>query len=168
MQVSALTRKMVVQWLVLSVFGWLSANCRAGEGSQTMELGKLLAAVRNDGIVLVTVRPPGSPFTTIERRVVVTGPESLVALCESGNLQVLADLVDLLHDPDRAWGAEVLLAAMTGREEKQVDAFAAYPDQWWDALGKTSHQRWNAWLQETRGRLRWDPSQRLFVEAAAE
>lgn len=115
-----------------------------------MELKKLLAAVRNDRIEFATMRPPGSQFATLERRVVVTGPPELVELSASHDPQAVTHLVELLRDPERAWAAEVLLAAMTGREAKIVDAFAATPDQWWDAVGKTAYERWTAWLSQSK------------------
>jgi hypothetical protein len=129
-----------------------------------MDLKDRLAAVRNDRIQFVTSRPPGSPFATLERRVDVTGPPELVELSHHDDVKVLDELVNLLRDPDRAWAAEVLLAAMTRREEKIVDAFARTPGEWWDSVGKSAYERWRAWLGETRNRLVWDPSASAFVE----
>jgi hypothetical protein len=113
-----------------------------------MELKELLSVVRNDQVQFATMRPPGSAFTTLERRVVVTGPPELVELAASHDPQAVTHLVELLPDRDRAWAAEVLLAAITGHESKIVDTFAATPDQWWDAVGKTAHERWVNWLSQ--------------------
>jgi len=133
------------------------------KGNGQMKLDELLGAVQSDQIEFVTMRPEGSPFATLERRIVVTGPPELVELASSGDVLMLDELVKLMNDPDRAWAAGVLLAAMTRREEKMVDSFAAAPDQWWNTVGKTSHQRWSTWLKEARG-LEWDSANKVFVE----
>lgn len=129
-----------------------------------MELKDMLAAVRNDRIEFVTMRPQESEFISLERRVVVTGPAELVSLSATGNVQVLEELVNILREPDRDWAAEVLLAAMTRREEKIVDSFAATPDRWRDAVGKTAYDRWSVWLSQTKHRLVWDSENKTFVE----
>ena len=74
------------------------------------------------------------------------------------------ELVPMLKEPDRAWAALVLLAAMTRREEKIVDTFAGSPDDWWVSVGKTAHERWARWLSEARGRLVWNAEEKVFVE----
>lgn len=129
-----------------------------------MNLKDTLATVRNETIKFVTMRPPDSPFATLERRVVVTGPEALVKLIEAGDRQILHALTSLLKEPDRAWAAEVLLATLTRREEKIVDTFAATPDQWWDSVGKSAYERWSMWVQETSDRIAWDSVNKVFIE----
>ncbi len=124
----------------------------------------MLEAVRNDHIEFVTLRPPGSEFVTLERRVVVTGPSELVHLSGMGDLHVLGELIKLLKEPDRAWAAVVLLAAMTRREEKMVDSFATIPDEWWNSVGKTAYEHWNKWLKEKKEKLVWDSENKVFVE----
>jgi len=127
-----------------------------------MELTDQLDAVRNNRIQFATMRPEGSQFATLERRVVITEPQELVALSRSGDLGVLEQLVELLKDPDRAWAAMVLLAAMTRVEEKIADNYAARPQDWWDDFGKTAFARWSKWLAENREKLRWDPDNKVF------
>jgi hypothetical protein len=129
-----------------------------------MELKDMLAAVHNDTIAFVTLRPRGSPFTILMRRVVVTDPPELVALSQAGDIRALDELVAMLTDPNRAWAAQVLLAALTRREEDSVGAFAADPNDWWGSLGATAHERWSAWLHKARSTLRWDAAQNAFVE----
>jgi hypothetical protein len=131
-----------------------------------MSIEDLLEAVRNDRVEFVTTRPPGSRFALLGRRVVVTGPEELVELSRTGDPRVLEELVELLKEPDRAWAAEVLLAALTRREEEIVNSFAATPDEWWPAVGGTAHERWAEWLSGARGRLSWDAEEGNFVETA--
>jgi hypothetical protein len=128
-----------------------------------MQPKNVYALIRNDLIEFVTMRPSGSQFAILERRVVVTGPSALVELSKAGDLHVLDELLGILKEPDRAWAAEVLLAAMTRREEKIVDTFAAHPDDWWDAAGRTAYDRWNIWLKGTRDKLRWDSTEKRFV-----
>ena len=132
-----------------------------------MEVEAMFAAVRNDRIQLVTFRPPGSAFATLERRVVVTGPPELVKLSKTGDLRVLDQLVNLLSESDRAWAAVVLLAAMTGQEAKTVDVYAAHPDQWWDTVGSTAREYWSRWLDEEREKLVWDVEDSIFVEVTS-
>ncbi|HBB30367.1 MAG TPA: hypothetical protein DDZ80_26105 [Cyanobacteria bacterium UBA8803] len=129
-----------------------------------MELTDMLLAVQNERIQFATMRPPGSRYATLDRRVVVTAPPELVQLTSTGDLQVLDELVKLLQEPNRAWAAEVLLASMTQREEKMVDSFARIPEQWWDSVGKTAHERWSKWLNETREKLVWDSENKVFIE----
>lgn len=129
-----------------------------------MELKDMFAAVRNDWIEFATIRPPGSNFSILERRVIVIGPPELVNLSRTGDLFVVDELVKFLKQPDKAWAAEVLLAAMTRKEEKIVDSFAAAPNDWLDSVGKTASDRWAAWLRKARERLVWDPENKVFVE----
>jgi hypothetical protein len=129
-----------------------------------MEFRDSLSFVRNDLIQFVTMQAPGSQFTTLERRVVITGPPELVELSGSGDRRVLEELVGLLKSREKAWAAMVLLAALTGKEEKVVDMFAASPDNWRESLGKTAYDRWSLWLTESIGKLYWSSENRLFVE----
>ena len=156
---------MVGKLVLFSLTFGLVAGCHAPlERKQGMNLQDMLAAVRNDRIKFATMRPPGSQFVSLERRVIVTGPPELVELSASGDPQVLNHLVELLRDRDTGWAAEVLLVAMTRREDKIVDSFAAAPDKWWDAVGKTAYDRWNSWLNESRNKLVWDSENKVFVE----
>lgn len=129
-----------------------------------MELRDMLSAVRNDQVEFLTMSPPGSQFAILERRVVVTAPPELVELSQMGDVKVLEGLVKMLKDPDRAWAAMVLLAAMTREEEKLVDVYATNPAQWWDSIGKTEHERWSKWLKEKKQLLTWDDEDKVFVE----
>jgi hypothetical protein len=124
----------------------------------------LLDAVRNENVEFATVRPPDSEFALLDRRVVVVSPPELEQLASTGDVEVLAALVDLLRDPERAWAAEVVLSAMTRREEKEVEAFSTQPDEWWDTLGEGAHERWSTWLDGNRTRLAWDRDTGSFVE----
>ena len=84
-------------------------------------------------------------------------------LSRSGDVGVLDELVELLGDAETAWAAEVLLAAMTGREAKEVEAFAGDVDGWWEALGRGARDRWSAWLEAERDALRWDQEAGAFT-----
>jgi hypothetical protein len=129
-----------------------------------MEPKDSLNFVRNDRIKFVTMSSPDSQFATLDRRIVITGPAELIELAGKADVRVLDQLVSLLRDPDRAWAAIVLLAALTRREEKVVDAFATSPEQWWESVGKTAYDRWSEWLTGARGKLTWDADNRIFVE----
>jgi hypothetical protein len=104
----------------------------------------------------------------LDRRVVVTGPPEVVELSRSGDPRLLDALVDLLGDRDRAWAAQVLLAALTRHEEKFVESFATVPEEWWATFGATAQTRWRAWLDGARGRLTWDAEGQHFVERPSE
>jgi hypothetical protein len=129
-----------------------------------MELKNMLAAVSNDRVEFVTMRRPGLKFITLGRRVVVTGPPELVELSATGDVKALEELVSMLREHDRAWAAEVLLAAMTGGEEDIVGSFAAIPDEWWDSVGKTAYERWSAWLKQAKEKLVWDSQKKVFSQ----
>jgi len=129
-----------------------------------MDLNKSLTSVRNDRIQFVTMSPSDSQFTSLGRRVVITGPAELVELSSVGDLRILDELVALLKTPDRAWAAMVLLSALTRREEEVVNAFATRPENWWASVGKAAHDRWSKWLTESRGKLTWDAKNLIFVE----
>ena len=87
----------------------------------------LLDAVRNDDVQFATMRPPGSRFSVLDRQIVITAPPELEQLATLGDPDVLDELVDLLDDPARAWAAAVVLAAVTGRDAKEVESFSARP-----------------------------------------
>ena len=123
-----------------------------------------LTSVRNDRIQFATMRPPNSRSVTLDRRVRIVGPPDLVQIARSGDLQHVADLIALLRDPDRAWAAEVMLASMTGQEEKMVDAYQRDPDKWQDTLGRTAHERWTTWFEGVRDRLMWNADEGMFIE----
>lgn len=121
-----------------------------------------LSSVHNDTVQYGTRRPPDSPFVTLERRVFVMVPPEVALLSETGDPAVLDALVPLLRDRDRAFAAAAVLAAMTRNEEKWMDVYAADRDGWWNTLGKTAFDRWNAWLRDNRAKLVWDASQKYF------
>jgi len=160
----AVNRKSAQVLLISFVFG-LVASCKVEtKAHREMEFRDSLSFVRNDLIQFVTMQPPGSQFTTLERRVIITGPPELVELSGSGDRRVLEELVGFLKSREKAWAAMVLLAALTGREEKVVDAFATTPGEWWESVGKTAYVQWSEWLTESREKLVWDSENRMFVE----
>lgn len=124
---------------------------------------KMLSGVWNDQIEFATMRPPGSPFTTLERRVIMTGPDEIIQLAKTGERRVVAELIELLKEPDRAWAALVMLSAMTGRQGKVVDMYSTTPDEWWRISGATAYENWNAWLEEVWDGLQWDPENSVFT-----
>jgi hypothetical protein len=141
----------------------VSASTQGGK-HKPMNLDEMLNSVQNDRIQFATQRPPGSKSALLERRVVITGPPELVELTKIGDAQILTHLINLLKDPSRAWAAEVLLAALTGREEKLVDSFASERGKWWEAVGQTAYERWSSWLDQSRSKLVWDSKEKVFVE----
>jgi hypothetical protein len=138
-----------------------AAGPRPGAGAVSRD--EQLEAVRSGEVEFATLRPPGSQMAVLDRRVVVTGPPALVELSRSGDVEVLDELVELLGDQETAWAAEVLLAAMTGREAKLVEASAGDVGEWWATLGQGARERWSAWLESERDALRWDPEAAVFT-----
>jgi hypothetical protein len=122
-----------------------------------------MQAVRNDSIQFATSRRRGATLPTLDRQVVLTGPPEAVAIAERGEVAVLDQLVPLLADRDRAWAAEVMLAAMTGREADIVNSFQARPSSFFDEVGQGAKDRWQRWLDEVRGKLQWDAAQKQFT-----
>src|SRR5262245_41309353 len=117
---------------------------------------RLLAAVVDGDIQFASLAPPDR--YAFGRRIVVVSPPQLMELAGTGDVRVLDHLVDLLGVPGRAWAAQVVLSAMTRRDEKLVEASQTAPDEWLDsAVGRGAHARWSAWLAEHRDRLTWDP-----------
>jgi hypothetical protein len=123
----------------------------------------LHAAIRNDTIQFATMRPPEATLPTRGRRVIVVAPPEAVALARRGDPALLDQLVALLADPERAWAAEVMLAALTGNEADLVNAFQGTPESFPDALGKTAPARWQSWLAKMRDKLSWDAARNQFV-----
>ena len=121
-----------------------------------------LEAVRAGDVEFATMRPRGSSFAVLDRVVRVTGPPALVELARAGDVGVLDDLVELLGDEERAWAAEVLLAALTGREAKDVEVFGSDPAAWWSVAGRGARERWSEWLEASRGSLVWDADAGMF------
>jgi hypothetical protein len=148
----------------MCLFSATRLACSKGGTVAAMKVEELLKSVRNDRIQFATARRPGTRFAVLDRRVIITNPPELLELLKRNDVTVLEQLTRLLIDPSRAWAAEVLLAALTGREEDLVDSFAGDPQKWWDAIGHTAHERWSAWLSHASGRLVWDPKEKLFVE----
>jgi hypothetical protein len=93
-----------------------------------MQLTQLLNAVTDENIEFLTTRYDRAVLPTLDRRVVVTGPSDVVKLLSIGDVRVLEDLVTLLRDPNRAWAAEVVLAALTHNEEDIVNALPPIPN----------------------------------------
>jgi hypothetical protein len=124
----------------------------------------MLAAVRNDRIQVATMRPPGSRFAVLERRVLIGGPPELVRLGQTGDLLVLDALLPLLRDPARAWAAHAMLAKLTRVDEKEVDVWQARVGEWWAVFGNRAFARWSRWLAENRAKLHWDPNEKYFTD----
>ncbi len=121
------------------------------------------APIRNDRIQFAAMRPRDATLPTRDRIVVVTAPPEAVALARRGDIALLDQLVALLADPERAWAAEVMLAALTGNEADLANDFQGTPDSFLDALGKTAPARWQSWLPKVRDKLAWDASRTQFV-----
>jgi hypothetical protein len=121
-----------------------------------------LEAVRAGDVEWVTMRPRGSSFAVLDRVVRVTGPPPLVDLAQAGDVEVLDELVALLGEPESAWAAQVLLAALTGREAKDVEVFGSDPAAWWEAAGRGAGERWSEWLEASRDELVWDADAGMF------
>ena len=128
-------------------------------------ISERLAAVRGRDVEFATMPDRPSDPPSLERRVVITAPPDLVELSRTGDVRVLDRLVELLGEPDTAWPAQVILSAMTRRDEKLVDAFAGAPDEWLSTAGRDAHARWREWLDQQRDHLVWDPGRRAFVQA---
>jgi hypothetical protein len=143
---------------------WLLLGGCVGSGkvNKPVQILQLLNAVDNKTIQFATIGDVRTGMPTIDRRVVVTGPADVVTLLSTGDVRVLQELVKLLPDPQRAWAAEVVLASLTGHEDDIVNAFAAHPDQWQDAVGRTAYGRWTEWLRSHEEALSWDHQTRIF------
>src|SRR5258708_38843359 len=124
--------------LLTCVFGVFACYGAQQEGNPPMDLKNLLTFVRNDLIKFVTTSPPGSQFATLDRQIVITGPQELVELARKGDLGVVDQLVQLLKDPDRAWAAAGFFAALTGREGSILQAFFPHSQMGWGFVWRTS------------------------------
>ena len=122
---------------------------------------RLVAVIRNATIQIATQRRPHSPFATLDRRVVIVAPDEAKQLAALGDPEILADLVQLLDDPERAWAANAMLASLTAHGEDIVNAYATEPANWWAALGPRARQSWQAFLAGQR--FVWDSQAHVFV-----
>ncbi len=124
----------------------------------------MLNAVTNERIEFVTTPDESAPLPVAGRRVIVTGPSEAVRLSNLGDVRVLPELAQLLRDPQRAWAAEVMLAALTQNEANVVNAFATHPEQWQESVGQNAYERWSTWLEARKGKLSWDKEANVFVQ----
>lgn len=129
----------------------------------SMHVEKRMTPVQNAKVQFASFRPPGSRSASLDRRVQVVAPPELVQLAQTDDVAILDELVELLTDRDRAWAAEVVLAAMTGQEADLVASYAGPPERWLDTLGATAADCGRAWLAAHRAQLSWDAAARSFV-----
>lgn len=119
--------------------------------------------VRNETIKFATFQPPGATLPTMQRKILVVAPSEAVALARSGDVSVLDRLIPLLDEPDRAWAAAVMLSAMTWHDVETVKDFDGDPEGFLRAYGRGLRERWQKWLDGSRGTLEWDESFHRFV-----
>ncbi|MEO8699043.1 MAG: hypothetical protein ABI867_03335 [Kofleriaceae bacterium] len=141
-----------MKWLVLAI-----AACASHP------VNPLIGTLRSDTIQLVTYRPPGSTFAVLDRRVMITGPADAKRLTELGEVAILDQLVPLLDDPERAYAASAVLAQLTQHDEKTVEVYATDRAGWWTTFGPSARRTWQAFLDEHRGELAWDPETHAFL-----
>lgn len=155
-------------WLPVLV-AFAVAGCRGHDArsekasSASMHPEQRMAAVHNARIQFASFRPPGSRYASLDRRVKVVAPPELVELAQTNDVTILDQLVELLSDRDRAWAAEVLLAAMTGQEADLVANYSGPPEGWLETQGATAAGRWRTWLAAHRAQLSWDTEARSFT-----
>jgi hypothetical protein len=162
-------------WWMPCAASLIATMCEAGACGRTGEVmvdsapaaprDSRLDQVTDAAIEFASMRPPGSRFATLERKIVVTAPEAVAPLSKSGDVTLLDELVALLGDGSRRWAAFVVLAAMTGRHAQIVDTYATQPDAWRASFGGEAQTEWRAWLDEHRDALVWDDQQGSFVLA---
>jgi hypothetical protein len=119
--------------------------------------------LRSAPISFVTTMADAHPSMPRGRQVVVTGPPAVMDLLAAPDVALLAALVANLREPATAWSAEVVLAALTGRDAEIVDAFAQSPKEWLATLRESAEQAWRTWLAAHRASLVWSPAQRRFT-----
>jgi hypothetical protein len=153
-----------------AIVAGLALGCRGNHvesenaNEDTMQVVQRMTAVQNAKIEFSTFRPPGSTRAVIGRRVKVTAPPALVTMSQTDDLTILDELVPLLSIRERAWAAEVMLAAMTGHEADLVGNYGGEPNAWIDTIGATARDRWSRWLAEHRAALTWDAESGSYVE----
>jgi hypothetical protein len=154
-------------WLAIlaaAVLGCRGHDVRSEKANNVpMHVAKRMTPVQNTHVQFASFRPPGSRSVSLDRRVQVVAPPELVQLAQTDDVTILDELVELLSDRDRAWAAEVVLAAMTGQEADLVANYSGSPERWLDSQGATAADRWRAWLAAHRARLSWDAEARSFV-----
>ena len=123
----------------------------------------IASLLKNTPISFVTTAANANSNMPRGRQVVVTGPPAVMDLIAGPDVTLLAALVANLREPATAWSAEVLLAALTGRDADIVDAFARSPDDWLARLREQAEEAWRAWFAAHRTSLAWNPAQRRFT-----
>lgn len=150
--------------VALAVVGCRCHDAKSEKASSaSMHPEQRMTAVHNARIQFASFRPPGSRYASLDRRVTVVAPPELVELARTNDVTILDQLVELLSDRDRAWAAEVVLAAMTGQEADLVASYSDPPERWLDTQGATAAARWRSWLAAHRAQLSWDAELRSFT-----
>ena len=80
----------------------------------------MIASVRNDRIQFATMRPPGSPFSTLERRVLLVAPPEVVTLAATGDVAEAVEVTVYFKADVPLAKAEQLAAS--ARERRDVAA----------------------------------------------
>jgi hypothetical protein len=123
----------------------------------------LLKSVNNKTIQFATYRPSGTKTALLERKIKVTGPDSVLTLMLQADVDLLPALIDLLKDSTKAFAAEIILTALTDANGKTIEAFSGNPEEWWKTLGVNAYQHWNNWYEKTKKSIEWDKSKKIFV-----
>lgn len=122
-----------------------------------------LSSIDNQNIQFATMRPPGSAFATLERKVVIIAPKAAVNLTKIDDAALIPALIELLQNSQKAWAAEILLTAITGGDGKIVESFSGSSDEWWDNVGQNAYGKWHNWHQENKENIVWSKSEKIFV-----
>ena len=131
--------------------------------TNNMKWNNWLDQVQNDSIEFVSLRSPETQFALLNRKIKVVGPSDVVSLSETGEKKILKELIELLKDSKRNWAAEVLLAAMTGREADIVNSFSKNSAAWQESLSQNAYAQWLVWFSENEDQLVWNKEDQIFI-----
>ena len=105
----------------------------------------LLGSLDNTTIRFATYILDHSPFVSIGRRIKILGPEVALRIADYGE-GIAPDLVELLHDEERDWAANVILSSIAGRDAVIVSAYADAVPRWRKAQKQNDVAYWRKWL----------------------
>ena len=105
-----------------------------------------LDTLHNQTIQFATYMPSGSRFVSLGRKITILAPEEAVKIA-SGGSQIIPALINLLHDEERDWAANVILASISEQDALRVSVYASNIEEWKETQKEADIRYWEKWQQ---------------------